>query len=630
MSAPLAIELLAPARDAECGIAALDHGADAVYVGATDFGARAAAGNSIETLLSLIQYAHRYWARVYVTLNTILTDEELPRAEALARQLWEAHADGFIVQDVGLLESLLTDGLPVIASTQAHNATPSKVQFWEQLGLKRVILARELSIQEIAAIRRAAPRIELECFVHGALCVSYSGQCYLSYALGGRSGNRGDCAQPCRKSYAFTNAHGEALAHPGHLLSLRDLDLSPHLDLLLDAGVTSFKIEGRLKDRAYVSTVVSYYRHALDRLIENRGLTRASSGVSEPTFNPDPTRVFARGQTSYFLMERPRPLSTPTSAKSLGQPIGPVRRVRGSVVILEHAETSAEIHPGDGIVFFDDAGSLRGSAVNRVSESGIELQTPNGIAPGTELRRNLDARYLDLARRSSPRRTIPTTLRLDEVDGKLCLMAQDADGVTATETVALPHEPAHEPERARAIISRQLQKSGDTEFSVANIDIVVSPVPHLPLSMLNALRRNLFTRLREIRLLVRPTPPLPVLPPAPPRFPEEQLSYRGNVLNQRAKAFYTRHGVARIEPAAESGLSMEGRIVVTMRYCLLHELGYCPKQGGELPRGEPYYLDDAEGNRLRLHFDCRSCICELELVSRSARASVRRQRRGDE
>ena len=309
------VELLAPARDLECGIAAIDCGADAVYIGAPRFGARSAAGNAPEDIAALVRHAHKFWARVYVTLNTLLLDDELEPARRLAWQLHEIGVDGLIIQDAGLLECDLPP-MPLIASTQMHNHTPERVAFLEHAGFRRAILARELTLDEIRAIRAAAPAIELECFVHGALCVCFSGQCLLSYALGGRSGNRGQCAQPCRRAYTLVDAEGRTLASDSHLLSLHDLNLSDRLPDLLAAGVTSFKIEGRLKDRTYVANVVAFYRERLDEAMRAAtGFERSSSGTSSPGFEPDLAKTFNRGFTTYFLDGRAEAVGSPETRR---------------------------------------------------------------------------------------------------------------------------------------------------------------------------------------------------------------------------------------------------------------------------------------------------------------------------
>jgi len=393
-----ATELLAPARDYTCGVAAINAGADAVYIGAPSFGARARAGNALEDIAALVRYAHLYWARVYVTVNTLLYDAEVLQAVGLIEELYALGVDGIIVQDVGLLECDLPP-IPLIASTQMHNFTPARVRFLEQLGFHRAILARELALDEIRAIRAATTTIELESFVHGALCVSYSGQCAMSYAVGGRSGNRGECAQPCRRPYDLVDGRGRVLQRKRHLLSLRDMNRIADLGPLLDAGITSFKIEGRLKDAAYVTTVVSAYRRALDDVLLQRasqappatadGPRRSSSGRSESPVVPDISKAYNRGFTSYFLHGRGESPGTIDTPKMIGEYLGSVVDVSAESFVVD---SRTQVSNGDGLAFFGVSGELTGTVVNgsRRTRRGLEI-TPNslsGIVAGQAIYRN--------------------------------------------------------------------------------------------------------------------------------------------------------------------------------------------------------------------------------------------------
>ena len=401
------VELLAPARDLCCGQVAIDCGADAVYLGAPRFGARQKAGNSLQDIAALVAHAHTYWARVYVTVNTLLYDDELPQAVRLIHELYDLGVDAVIIQDVGLLESGAPWVLPpiaLIASTQMHNHTPERVAFLEEVGFRRAILARELSLEQIRAIR-ARTSLELECFVHGALCTGYSGQCYLSYAIGGRSGNRGECAQPCRRKYSLVDADGRVLEPPRHLLSLRDLALDAELGALLDAGVTSFKIEGRLKDAAYVKNVVSWYRQQLDNALAERGLARASSGHSHVEFEPDVNKTFNRGYTTHFLHGRGEPSGAIDSPKMVGEPVGRVAAVQGDRFMLD---TSLALHGGDGLTWFDAEGELTGTRVNAAEPVGgqvrVTVEDSAGVHPGLEIFRNHDHVFLRQVEQSRPQR----------------------------------------------------------------------------------------------------------------------------------------------------------------------------------------------------------------------------------
>jgi len=605
---PGTTELLAPARDLECARAAIDCGADAVYIGAEQFGARAAAGNSLHDIAALAAYAHQYWARVYVTINTLLHDHELPAAERLARDVYEAGADALIVQDVGLLECDLPP-IPLVASTQMHNHTPARVAFLDRVGFGRAILARELTLDEIQAIRRAAPTIELECFVHGALCVSYSGQCYLSLALGGRSGNRGQCAQPCRKPYRLEDAHGRTVHESSHFLSLHDLSLSAHLPALLDAGVTSFKIEGRLKDKAYVANVVAHYRDRLDAAMPDRGLRRSSSGTPRPGFTPDLDKTFHRGYTTYILRGRTQKIGRPATPKMIGEEVGRVKTVSHSSVAVA---TRLALAPGDGICFFDAGGNLQGTAVNAVQGTTLTVQNAQGIRPGTLLYRNHDHAFLSEIKAARTERRIFVALTLRSIPGGVSLLARDEDGVEAEHRLVCVVEAARQPDAALATIRRQLMKTGESIYACAEVDVQGESTPFLAVSVLNAMRRETLDALTAERRRRHPRATGGAIQNSVP-YHERELTYLGNVLNKKAEAFYRRHGVSRISHAAESGLDLHGRKVMMTRYCLMHQLDLCRAPGVERSITQPLYLVDDEGNRLRLDFDCTLCQMEIFL-----------------
>lgn len=600
------VELLAPAKDLECGVAAIDCGADAVYIGAPRFGAREAAGNSLADIAELAAYAHKYWARVYVTVNTLLRDEEIPPALDLIHRLHGVGIDGLIIQDTGLLECDLPP-IPLIASTQMHNNTPEKVAFLERVGITRVILARELSIDEISDIRRATS-VELESFVHGALCVCYSGQCYLSYALGGRSGNRGRCAQPCRKPYTLLDADGKPIVRGKHLLSLKDLNLSEHLSALIEAGVCSFKIEGRLKDRAYVSNVVAFYRTKLDAVLSSMGLRKSSSGTSRIDFTPDVSKTFNRGYTTYFLSGRDELIGSIDTPKMVGEPVGKAVEISRQGVRLEGG---AELHPGDGVCFFDRAGELRGTVVNRAQGGLFVPDRLDGIEKDTLIHRNHDHEFLSRVNKSRPERRIDAVLTLRETNGGLSLTATDEDGNRADSEMPIDKAPADKPDQAMENATKQLAKTGGTDFSCAGVELELSRAWFLPISALNALRREVLEKLARAREENRPIETGgPIRNGAP--YPHRTLSFEGNVLNRKARAFYERHGVASIEPAAESGLDLRGRRVMTTRYCIRRQLGMCSRFGGS-DRSGPLRLIDDEGRELDLRFDCKECMMEVRL-----------------
>ncbi|HSJ58465.1 MAG TPA: U32 family peptidase [Anaerolineae bacterium] len=607
------VELLAPARDLETGIAAIDSGADAVYIGAPRFGARAKAGNSLEDLAALAAHAHTYWARVYVTVNTLLHDDELPHAVDLIHRLYDIGVDAVIIQDMGLLEAELPP-IPLIASTQTHNHTPERVAFLEAVGIRRVILARELSLDEIRAIR-AATTVELETFVHGALCVSYSGQCYMSYAIGGRSGNRGECAQPCRRRYTLVDRDGKVLAEHLHLLSLRDLNLAHELGALLDAGITSFKIEGRLKDAAYVKNVVSWYRQQLDRALVARNLVRSSSGHSHVDFEPDVDKTFNRGYTSYFLHGNKRSGEPPgaiESPKMVGERVGTVHTVDGDQVTIA---TDLALHSGDGLTWFDPQRELTGTLVNAVEPRGnrvqVTVEDTRDLRPGVTIYRNRDHAFLRQVEQSRPVRQMMVQFRLEAMPDGFRLQVTDEDGNVAASTLTTEKALAHKPAQAEATAHRQLEKTGDTPFTAVEVDLAWGSPYFVPVSMLNELRRDALANLLEARAANRPRMPGGVVRNEVP-YPETRLDHRGNVLNRQAEAFYRRHGVTEIEPAAESGVDMEGRVVMRTRYCVQHQLGLCDGAGIRADVRQPLLLIDADGHRYRLRFRCADC--EMEVV----------------
>ena len=606
-----AVELLAPAKDLPTGIAAIDCGADAVYVGASRFSAREAAGNSLADIETLARHAHRYWARVYAAVNTILRDDELDEAVRLCHDLAAAGVDGLIIQDVGLLECGLPP-LPLIASTQMHNHTPERVAFLERVGFRRAILARELDLDGIRAIR-AATRLELEVFVHGALCVCMSGRCSLSYALGGRSGNRGQCAQPCRRGYALRGGAGHTVVAERHLLSLRDLNLTPDLADLLAAGVSSFKIEGRLKNQGYVMNVVGHYRQALDAILAGCGRRKASSGRVALGFSPNPDKTFNRGYTRYFLHGRGAEVTSPDSPKHVGEPLGAVRSVGRDSFTLDGPQA---LQSGDGITFFDRAHRIEGSLVNRVQGQTVFPQKLGGLAPGARVFRNHDHAFAAEIARSRPSRKLDVRIELGETATGLLATVTDEDGVSASAVLACSKVPADKPEKAVADVTAYLAKLGDTEFTAQAIDLSWAAPLHLAARQVNGLRRALAEKLAEARERQRPAPRMALAPNEAP-FPQAMLTFRDNVLNRKAAAFYRRHGVREIEPAAESGLPMRGRVVMTTRYCLKYELGLCPREPTARERpasAEPWFLVDDEQRKLRLVFCCDERPCVMEIV----------------
>lgn len=599
------IELLAPAKDLECGRAAIDCGADAVYMGATKFGAREAAGNNLDDIAEMIKYAHKYWAKVYVTVNTLLYDNEIPAALTLIQEIYDLGADGLIIQDAGLLECDLPP-MPIIASTQMHNNTPEKVAFLGKVGFQRAILARELSLKEIKGIRRATD-IELESFVHGAICVCYSGQCYLSYAFGRRSGNRGQCAQPCRKVYSLVDGTGATLIRDQHLLSIRDLNLTPHLRDLIQAGVCCFKIEGRLKDKTYVQNVVAHYRTELDKIMAQLKLERSSSGMSTVDFTPDVNKTFNRGYTTHYINGREERIGSPKSPTMIGEPIGQVASVGRKSFSLA---SMVEMHNGDGFCFFNKYGDLRGSVVNGAVGPVITPDKIDHIEVGMMIYRNHDHEFLMRLEKAKVERLIGVTMKLGETEDGLSLTAVDEDGNEATLTMPCEKALAEKPEQAMENIRKQLAKTGGTDFSCSDVEVDLKETYFLPISTLNSLRRGVLENLVDAREENRPRQTGGPIKNTIP-YPATELRFEGNVINQKADEFYRRHGVTKIEPGAEAGTDISRRRVMTTRYCIKHQFGTCKKFGGTARPKEQLFLVDQEGHRLELNFDCTRCVMEV-------------------
>jgi len=598
------IELLAPAKDGPTARAAIQCGADAVYIGAERFSAREAAGNTLSTIQQVVDFAHQYYARVYVALNTLLHDDELPLAEKMIHQLYDAGVDGLIIQDVGLLELELPP-LPLIASTQMHNATAERVQFWEDAGFSRVILARELTLEHIRDIRRRT-HIELECFIHGALCVGASGQCYMSYALGGRSGNRGQCAQPCRRLYSLKDRSGRTIVGDRHLLSLKDLSLSERLEELIDAGITSFKIEGRLKDLPYVANTVGFYRRKLDSSLSKKGLRRTSSGSVHLNFQPSLEKTFNRGFTDYGLTGPAPSIASIDTPKSIGEYMGTVTRVEESCFSLDRAH---DLHSADGICFFDRQRNLDGTAVNRVEGQRVYPQKMRGIHKGQKIYRNFDYVFSRRLTGRAAERKIDLSISLQETPSGLVLAGTDEDGNQVTVEIAGERRPAQKKDAARQTIHTQLTKLGNTIFECSELQVQTRDVYFLPVSQLNAAKRELVQQLVRVREANRPRPTGGVRRNETP-FPETHLTYMGNVLNAKGGAFYRRHGVETISPAAESGLDLTGQLVMATKYCLRRELRLCPGPGSGSP-AEPMILEDEDGREYDLHFRCGRCGMEV-------------------
>ena len=602
------IELLSPAKNLECGLAAIDHGADAVYIGAPKFGARAAAGNSLEDIAKLVEYAHLFNVRIYVTVNTILKDEELEETEQLIWQLYRMHVDALIVQDMGIIRLNLPP-IPLHASTQMDNRTPEKVRFLADAGFRQVVLARELTVEEIRHIHETCPDVALEVFVHGALCVSFSGQCYASQACFGRSANRGECAQFCRLPFNLVDANGKEIMHEKHLLSLKDMNQLDLLEELMDAGVTSFKIEGRLKDVGYVKNVTAAYRQRLDSIFRRKSeYKKTSSGTSTFTFTPDLSKSFNRGFTHYFLEGRKGDIAQFNTPKAMGEEMGRVKEVRGNMI------TVAGVKPfnnGDGLCFLDNEGHLQGFRVNRVEQNKLFLQARvPGLTPRTPLYRNLDQQFEQTLAKRSAERKIAITWNLYETPVGFALSARDEDGNEATLIFPCEKQLAEKPQQEN--IARQLSKLGNTPYSTVNDQWSTVNNYFIPSSLLSEWRRLVIeelTRLRRINYHQE----IAVWKPTKHPYLQQSLTYLGNVMNAEAKAFYAGHGVKQIDDAFEKS-PVDDATVMFCKHCLRFAMGWCPtKQQGKSPYREPYYLQSLDGKIFNLVFDCKDCQMKVVL-----------------
>lgn len=601
------IELLAPAKNLECGIEAINHGADAVYIGAPRFGARAAAGNSLEDIAALVKYAHVFNARIYVTVNTILRDEELKETEEMIWNLYRVGVDALIIQDMGITRMNLPP-IPLHASTQMDNRTSQKVRFLAEAGFRQVVLARELTLDEIAQIHKACPDTPLEVFVHGALCVSYSGQCYVSQACYGRSANRGECAQFCRLGFDLVDADGKVIAKNKHLLSLKDMNQSENLEALLDAGASSLKIEGRLKDVSYVKNVTAYYRQKLDAILKRRKeYRRASSGKIKLNFVPQLDKSFSRGFTDYFVHGRNPGIFSFDTPKSLGEEVGTVKEIRGNYLTVAGIKSFAN---GDGLCFLDEQGKLKGFRVNRVDGNKLYPQEMPRVRPKTKLYRNFDQEFERLMQKKSAERKIGVRMTLTENNFGFSLSMTDEDEHSITLTLPREKELARTPQTDN--LKNQLGKLGNTPFELAEAVIALSDNWFIPSSELSELRRRAVEKLLEARRINYPREVVK-LPDTHHVFPAQELTYLGNVMNRSAWSFYQDHGVKCIAPAFEKE-APEHAVLMFCKHCIRYSMGWCPvHHKTRSPYREPYSLVSADGRRFRLQFDCK--VCQMKVWS---------------
>ena len=636
------LELLAPAGNKDIGIAAIDCGADAVYIAGPRFGARQAAGNPVAEIGLLARYAHRYNARVYAVVNTILFDEELEAARAQMWELAEAGVDAFIIQDLGLLKLDLPP-LPLFASTQTVIRTPEEARRMESLGFRRLILERQISLDEIRAIR-AAVRCDLEFFVHGALCVSYSGQCYLSHALTGRSANRGACIQACRSLYNLVDADGRVLLHDRSLLSLKDFRLDERLGDLIGAGISSFKIEGRLKNASYVKNVVRHYRAQLDAwMAAHPGYTHASAGTPVGGFTPELDATFNRGYTTAFLDGRGGAWNSVDAAKSLGAYLGTIRAVEGDWIVID---TQRKLAAGDGLAFVSRSGELSGMRVESVAADSVagreasgqrvRLKTTAGRYRGEKVYRNLDVAFERELERNMPRRLIDAVIDYRTAAGETVFTARLADseavsgdGVETALAAKSQHisklsakveiseaagEVARNPETALESLRNQLSKITEPyRFTLGTVE--ADTVYFYPAAFLNGIRRDLAAKftaawapagsgvlLRSDKKILASQAPLAVAS-------AKALDYRANCANHLAREVLTELGAETVAPAYELE-APRGAEVMRSRYCIKYELGLCPKHQSKAFAArdirEPLYLEN-NGRRLQLKFDCKNC-----------------------
>ena len=645
------LELLAPAKNLECGKSAIDHGADAVYIGAERFGARASAGNSIDDIAALCEYAHQFGARVFVTVNTIIYDDEMQDTIALCQKLNAIGVDALLVQDFGLVELLKNqknpeqsehikktlpreglggapDGLggaALHASTQTDNRTIEKVKWLSSMGFKRVVLARELSIEEIAEIHKAVPEVELEVFVHGALCVSYSGQCYASQHCFKRSANRGECAQFCRMAFTLKDADGKILEDEAHLLSLRDMAQLDNLERLVEAGAVSFKIEGRLKDADYVKNITAAYSERLNAICHKHPdkYRRSSMGRCTYTFTPDIRKSFNRGFTTYFAdgvkKAREHSMVSFDTPKAIGEPVGKVKEIRGNSF---NVASMAAFSNGDGLCFFDDNRKLIGFRVNRCEGNRLfPLQMPRELKRGTMLYRNHDQAFQTLLSKPSSERKVSVSMLISITQDTLTLTLTDEQGNIRKASVSYDYQPAQKPQDEN--IQRQLTKLGGTIYTCSNLQIDSKvQSPFIPSSTLSSLRRMaLEAELTTCSSEANSKPSggnnslIDKQSPSESAVPQYPLPYLYNASNKESQAFYKARGIEAEAFESNNANNLEAsngkKLLMQCRYCLKAEMGYCTKSGRRAPWREPLTITLADGKTFALNFNCRKCEMEV-------------------
>lgn len=604
------LELLSPARDLQCGMAAIDHGADAIYIGANKFGARASAGNSIDDIKALCEYAHLYGAKVYVTVNTIIYDDEFEETIALVKQLEAVGADAILLQDMGLLQKLKEEkiNIAIHASTQTDNRTIEKVKWLASLGIKRIVLARELSIQEITDIHNAVPDVELEVFVHGALCVSYSGQCYASQYCFNRSANRGECAQFCRMAFDLIDADENVIKPSCHLLSLRDMAQINNLEKLAQAGAVSFKIEGRLKDVDYVKNITAAYSERLNEICKKSSghYKRASMGRCSYTFTPNISKSFNRGFTTYFADGKKKPMASWDTPKALGERVGTVKEIRGHSF---NVSTTTQFNNGDGLCFFTHNNELVGFRVNKVENNRIfPLSMPKDLHPGTILYRNHDQAFETLLSKQSATRKVEVSMLLNVKAESLSLTVTDEEQNSYTASAEYSHQEARTPQEDN--IKKQLSKTGNTIYSCTNVDIrCQGDTPFIANSLLSELRRQAIEGLSNNTCSTRTGNKIPTDNEC--KVPQYTYPYLYNASNDTAKNFYAAKGIEAASFENDSRNATEPLLLMQCRYCIKAEMGCCSKKVNGNVLNEPLQIRLSDGRQFKLRFNCKKCEMEV-------------------
>jgi len=601
------LELLAPAKDIATAEVAILAGADAVYIGGPQFGARSAAGNSWEDIEALIKFAHQYHVKIYLPINTIFYDEETAAVKEMIKKAYDIGVDAIIIQDMGIMEMDLPP-IPIFASTQAHNYEPEQVEFFDKAGFQRVILARECSLEQIKEIKKRT-KVDLEVFVHGAICVSFSGRCYLSQALCQRSANRGKCIQACRLPYSLVDSSGKELVKDKFLLSLKDFNLSASLGELIEAGITSFKIEGRLKSEIYVGNVVAKYRQELDKIISasNGKYKRPSSGITKLAFEPDLDRTFNRGYTTHFIYGRQKDCVSVDSQKSLGKFVGKVKEKGDGYFTLDREN---DLKNADGLCWFDERNELVGTNINLVEDSKIYPNKWLSLKPGMDIYRNLDIAFGKKVLNGAERR-VAADFVIKETEKGFSVGAKDEDGNAAEMEFSIEKKPAQKPELVEDSWKKQFSRLGDTVFCARDFSFEASKPYFVPMSILNDWRRSLISELSKTRAGNYPKAFAKNKKTDHP-YPYKELDYSFNVSNSLSRAFYQRHGAKVLEASFEQQKDVRGKKLMTTRHCLRYFLGACPKN---LEEGRPQFKEPLfltyNGKKFRLGFDCAKCVMEV-------------------